>query len=646
MSSPIPQPKQYECEIEELRIKILNVHEEIARGQRERILGERSRDRVVAGVMDQLETAEEELKVLLGTAHPASEPVNQSKLKSLLLKMRNPSLWRRQGAESDPGSVYAKIQFQKDIIADSSSTITTTTAHRKFHSELARLALYGILPSLDQSPPPLPRTMSGELSFHGGMYSNIHSTNLFSDSGPALNELAVNIEVLVREAPLLKSKHRPALVSVIRDTEALILSIGRNMRLFPRDATNHFDHIVRLEIGVLALNEAHFNVKYPSANKPKKSLSEQINDCKNHTESRTRAFEMFLLRQAEGLTKEDWLDASLDYKLVDIQDDEFVPEGTHFQTTRNVENLVAELRDVLKLKQYSEEIPRRAKSVASGGFAKIYTATLPNSNEEVAVKLPDKSPNVRVPEWRWCIRILREARIWAKTSHQNILPLRGFWTNFHERSKFPALISPWCPAGTLLQYVVGKCTPARLELMTEVATGLEYLHSSVPQIIHGDLRANNILIHEGRACLSDFGLSKIMDGVRGCTTKPHGNERWLAPEVIAKTKTNLNPMATTSADIYSLGCVFLEVLTDDHPFPDLEDDEVRSERLSYNISRPPKSGDISEEHWAFMTECWAIEPTARPTVGKALQKLKAFRDGVWQSRTKCCEDDCLNVQPE
>ena len=56
--------------------------------------------------------------------------------------------------------------------------------------------------------------------------------------------------------------------------------------------------------------------------------------------------------------------------------------------------------------------------------------------------------------------------------------------------------------------------------------------------------------------IADFGLSMLIDAglsTMGVTTPREGAHRWMAPEVIA------SGTCTTEGDIYSLGCVFLEV---------------------------------------------------------------------------------------
>lgn len=64
-----------------------------------------------------------------------------------------------------------------------------------------------------------------------------------------------------------------------------------------------------------------------------------------------------------------------------------------------------------------------------------------------------------------------------------------------------------------------------------------------------------MLLSENRAYLCDFGISNILDNVKGLTTDPHGNKRWLAPEQL-----KIDPVkANIWSDMYSFGSVFLEV---------------------------------------------------------------------------------------
>ena len=94
----------------------------------------------------------------------------------------------------------------------------------------------------------------------------------------------------------------------------------------------------------------------------------------------------------------------------------------------------------------------------------------------------------------------------------------------------------------------------------DVASGLAYLHSK--KIVHGDLKGVNILITASlRACIADFGLSRVADtqGLRMTTsnTRPVGTARWLAPELLIG-----GGRSSKESDVYSYACVCYEVSPD------------------------------------------------------------------------------------
>lgn len=67
--------------------------------------------------------------------------------------------------------------------------------------------------------------------------------------------------------------------------------------------------------------------------------------------------------------------------------------------------------------------------------------------------------------------------------------------------------------GSALQYINSiEEVVDRLTIIGDIASGMEYLHAR--NVVHGDLRAANVLIgDDGRACVADFGLSRIIEEV-------------------------------------------------------------------------------------------------------------------------------------
>ncbi|CAE8639182.1 unnamed protein product, partial [Polarella glacialis] len=80
----------------------------------------------------------------------------------------------------------------------------------------------------------------------------------------------------------------------------------------------------------------------------------------------------------------------------------------------------------------------------------------------------------------------------------------------------------------------GEVPSDRYQLLLDISCALRYLHSIKPQVVHGDLSPNNIMVESlgnlARAKLIDFGLSRIVS--RSENRLPMGGTfRWAAPEI-------------------------------------------------------------------------------------------------------------------
>lgn len=102
---------------------------------------------------------------------------------------------------------------------------------------------------------------------------------------------------------------------------------------------------------------------------------------------------------------------------------------------------------------------------------------------------------------------------------------------------------------------------ARLRLLLAVCSAVDYAHRNF--IVHRDLKPGNILVDPaGVPKLLDFGICKLLVeavAVANDTVGPPLTPRYASPEQIR------GEPATTSSDIYSLGAVLYELLTDTGP---------------------------------------------------------------------------------
>ncbi|KAF8525507.1 kinase-like domain-containing protein [Hysterangium stoloniferum] len=231
-------------------------------------------------------------------------------------------------------------------------------------------------------------------------------------------------------------------------------------------------------------------------------------------------------------------------------------------------------------------------------------------------------------------RIWREYLAWSSLSHPNILSCLGFCYDFTSSplSELPALISPWMSQGTVLSYIANHPNANRLPLIAGIINSLVFLHDRSPAIIHGDIRAvcfdplsdseGNVLVsEEGIPCLTDFGLSRILDnsGIREVTTSTNiaGSLRWTAPELLSATETR--PYVDEKSDVWAFGMTVLEILTGDPPYADTKRDPVVFGMIVNDIipSRPDVPG-MTDGIWSGCNLCWKKDPEMRPAMREML----------------------------
>jgi len=158
-------------------------------------------------------------------------------------------------------------------------------------------------------------------------------------------------------------------------------------------------------------------------------------------------------------------------------------------------------------------------------------------------------------------RFLREIQIAARLSHPHIVPL-------HDSGALDGL--PYY----LMPYIEGESLRAKLQregplpvadavrLAREVAGALAYAHSH--DVVHRDIKPENILLQDGHALVTDFGIARAINAAGGPglthTGVTIGTPLYMSPEQIAG-----DPVDGRS-DVYSLGCVLYEMLAGSPPY--------------------------------------------------------------------------------
>ncbi|KAF8212000.1 kinase-like domain-containing protein [Mycena galopus ATCC 62051] len=226
-------------------------------------------------------------------------------------------------------------------------------------------------------------------------------------------------------------------------------------------------------------------------------------------------------------------------------------------------------------------------------------------------------------------RFRRECDVWKEVwkidQGKHVLPFYGFCHEL-DGGSFPCMVSPWQANGTALTYIKTAGDKVDyLKLVKGVALGLQVLHSMKPPVVHGDIKAANVLIDvTGNPLIADFGFSRIVEDITGISfSQSRGvgdSYRWFAPELCIG-----EGVLSPSSDVYAYGMTVLEILTHEHPYSNIKHTPEVVMRAAKG-EHPPRPTDprvtqrgLDDKLWALLVLCWATQPAQRPTIQDVLK---------------------------
>lgn len=222
------------------------------------------------------------------------------------------------------------------------------------------------------------------------------------------------------------------------------------------------------------------------------------------------------------------------------------------------------------------------KSLGSGGFGAVFLAKDTWLNKEVAIKVPHKQSLE-------LFKLLKEPRLQAALNHPNIVRM----ISAEKEKKVFFMVMEYVKGETLEKVLEREKvldSSKAVEYILQIASAVDHAHKN--KIVHRDLRPSNIIINEEDVLkITDFGTSAWLNNIAYASTRI-GSPPYMAPEQFLG-------KATFQSDIYSIGCIFYELLLgrppilDPDPFKILElakEGKITPPRLKN--SRIPK--DIDE----------------------------------------------------
>lgn len=263
------------------------------------------------------------------------------------------------------------------------------------------------------------------------------------------------------------------------------------------------------------------------------------------------------------------------------------------------------------------------RELGSGTFGTVYHGKWRGT--DVAIKRIKKScfTGRSSEQERLTLEFWREAEILSKLHHPNVVAFYGVVQD-----------GPGGTLATLTEFMVNGslrhvllCKDRHLDrrkkliIAMDAAFGMEYLHSK--NIVHFDLKCDNLLVNlkdpSRPICkVGDFGLSKIKrntlvtGGVRG--TLP-----WMAPELLNGSSNKVSE----KVDVFSFGIVLWEILTGEEPYANMHYGAIIGGIVN-NTLRPPVPSFCDPEWRILMEQCWAPDPSVRPSFTEIARRLRAM----------------------
>jgi serine/threonine-protein kinase len=270
---------------------------------------------------------------------------------------------------------------------------------------------------------------------------------------------------------------------------------------------------------------------------------------------------------------------------------------------------------------------RLDRELGQGGMATVYLADDLKHRRKVAIK-------VLRPELAAVIgaeRFLREIDVMARLNHPHILGLHDSGETRANDGERPFLyyVMPFVDGESLrdrLRREQRLSIAEAVHVATEVADALGYAHAH--DIVHRDVKPENILFQSGHAIVADFGIARALSvadtdrmTVAGLAV---GTPTYMSPE-----QANGDRDLDGRSDLYSLGCVTYEMLTGEPPFTGPTIDSILVQRFT----RPPprvsaKLPQVPRHIDAAVHTAMAREPAERfATVALFAERLRPGATG-------------------
>ncbi|XP_029651079.1 mitogen-activated protein kinase 7-like [Octopus sinensis] len=230
------------------------------------------------------------------------------------------------------------------------------------------------------------------------------------------------------------------------------------------------------------------------------------------------------------------------------------------------------------------------EKIGIGAYGVVCSAVQSRTGDKVAIK---KIPNV-FDHWVVTKRTYREIKILKHFKHDNIISIRDILKPKEGPVDFRDIYVVLDLMESDLRQIIYSKQPLTEEhiryFLYQILRGLKYIHSA--NVVHRDLKPNNLLVRENcHLRIGDFGMargihSSLFDGTNNFLTHYVATRWYRAPEIMFSLLEYGSAM-----DMWSVGCIFAEMLGRKHLFPGK--DYIKQAQLIIEILGSPSEKFLS-----------------------------------------------------
>jgi tRNA A-37 threonylcarbamoyl transferase component Bud32 len=253
---------------------------------------------------------------------------------------------------------------------------------------------------------------------------------------------------------------------------------------------------------------------------------------------------------------------------------------------------------------------------AKGGFREVYRGYVVENGAPVAAKTPLKDPlKSHAPA---IDELVREGRFMAAFRHTHVLACHGMtkmdlWATSADALVMDLAVGSLMDVLLLWAHAGAKPTPGMVgRALVHAAYGMAHMHAEGS--IQGDTKPDNLMVlSDGRAVISDFGLAQVLEADGTAPVAGWGTLSFNAPEVQRKEK------STTGADVWSLGMTIYAVAYVSLPHAGVPEADLKARVRAGQVPElPDECNPLLRE---ILEGCWKLDPAERITALQVAEKL-------------------------